>query len=331
MHARTYTRVYKHTHTHTHTHRGDSINDLLERVARAEGDFLNLTEASEHQREQLQNTYALAAKEARCFRKELLARGISSAAERGARRPAAQAHAQCVPVDWLLEFAALMSARGEMIRVLRAMSENDALVDVLPGIESLAAAMNAIVVCHTDKAQADTGGAPTSQLLHSHFGSTASSLNALQRSKSNASSIALSQRERERERDHSGHSAWQIPNANLPHNPSVTSLASLVNTSHTLASTPYTSSMPLASWNSTNAFNAALQREPDELQESKEKEQSSTLLALKPFRDRVEDEVRVLLSLLEAYEGTMNYDFLACTQALYAANQRLKRIAASSR
>ena len=35
-------------------HRGDSINDLLERVTRAEADFLNLPEASEQQRKQLQ-------------------------------------------------------------------------------------------------------------------------------------------------------------------------------------------------------------------------------------------------------------------------------------
>jgi hypothetical protein len=290
-------------------HRNDSINDLLERVARAEGDFLNLTEASEQQRKQLQETYALSAKEARRFGEELRAK---SAAERGARQRPSTAHgpAPCVPVDWLIEFAALMAARGEMIRVLREMSENDALSDVQPGIEALAEAMRAIVRCHTDRAQADANTPPTPH-LHVPYGSAST----LKRSTSAASFSSYN-------------SAWQIPNA--PTN--TASATSLSTTPHTHANTPHTNMhtpTPLTPSTSTGTLAVALQRESDEFQDSAT--QSSTLLVLKPFRDRVEDEVRVLLSLLQAYEGTMNYDFLACTQALYAANQCLKRIAASSR
>jgi hypothetical protein len=49
--------------------------------------------------------------------------------------------------------------------------------------------------------------------------------------------------------------------------------------------------------------------------------------ALVPFRKRIEDEIQVLLSLLEAYEGNMNYDLLASTEALYTAHSRLLRLA----
>eukprot|EP00802_Teleaulax_amphioxeia_P010395 Tamp_10423.p1 GENE.Tamp_10423~~Tamp_10423.p1 ORF type:complete len:532 (+),score=92.48 Tamp_10423:98-1597(+) len=197
-----------------------------------------------------------------------------------------------------------------MIRVLREMSENDALSDVQPGIEALAEAMRAIVRCHTDRAQADANTPPTPH-LHVPYGSAST----LKRSTSAASFSSYN-------------SAWQIPNA--PTN--TASATSLSTTPHTHANTPHTNMhtpTPLTPSTSTGTLAVALQRESDEFQDSAT--QSSTLLVLKPFRDRVEDEVRVLLSLLQAYEGTMNYDFLACTQALYAANQCLKRIAASSR
>lgn len=48
---------------------------------------------------------------------------------------------------------------------------------------------------------------------------------------------------------------------------------------------------------------------------------------LELFRQRIADEGQVLLSLLEAYEGIMNYDLLASTEALYTAHARLLRLA----
>ena len=134
-------------------YKGESITDLLLKVARAEADFLNFTEASEHQRKHLQTIYQHAGTEAQRLSDEL-AKGTAGGTERGAasrRTHSTSATAMC---QWLILFAALMMARVGMIRVLLAMSQNDALVDVREGIALLSGAIADIAIAEGKKMRA---------------------------------------------------------------------------------------------------------------------------------------------------------------------------------
>lgn len=86
-----------------------------QRITDAEIDLLSIKEQTEQQRKQLQDAYLFIAHEAT----------LAVHRWQGARRASAQAMAAC-----LVELAVLMKARGEMIRVLRALSLQDSLADV---------------------------------------------------------------------------------------------------------------------------------------------------------------------------------------------------------
>ena len=114
-----------------YNHKVESITDLLIRVVRAEEDILKLIEASEPQREQLQETYFSAAKSVQ----EIItaANRQHNAERKNSLRPVNISQPPAAPsalTAWLMQFSMLMHTRGEMIRVLRALSKHDALADV---------------------------------------------------------------------------------------------------------------------------------------------------------------------------------------------------------
>ena len=299
-----------------YNHKVESITDLLIRVVRAEEDILKLIEASEPQREQLQETYFSAAKSVQ----EIItaANRQHNAERKNSLRPVNISQPPAAPsalTAWLMQFSMLMHTRGEMIRVLRALSKHDALADVRQHILDLEKCTISINFPHIASSPSPLSWTRSQD----SFSSCSTSL-----VKSNAVNLSLT-------RSMSGSSLHRSNSYNCSAN---TSQPDLGTPAASLSSTPIHSLAHIHSYTAAGATLPAPwpltgERGSDACPGSPPLSPSCRLL--KPFGDRVVDEVCALLNLLQAYESIMSYDLLACTQALHTANACLLRIAAVSR
>jgi len=299
-----------------YNHKVESITDLLIRVVRAEEDILKLIEASEPQREQLQETYFSAAKSVQ----EIItaANRQHNLERKNSLRPVNISQPPAAPsalTAWLMQFSMLMHSRGEMIRVLRALSKHDALADVRQHIFDLEKCTFSINFPHIASSPSPLSWTRSQD----SFSSAGTSL-----VKSNAVNLSLT-------RSMSGSSLHRSSSYNCSAN---TSQPDLGTPAASLSSTPIHSLSHIHAYTAAGATLPAPwpltgERGSDACPGSPPLSPSCRLL--KPFCDRVVDEVCALLNLLQAYESIMSYDLLACTQALHTANACLLRIAAVSR
>lgn len=297
-------------------HRGDCITDLLLRSVRAEEELLNLTAASEHQRKILQDSFTSLSQEAalaatRSGERQL--ERVSASSRRGSASELSRSNSMSrselsrvssqtgapeppgSPAAWLAEFSLLMGARREMVRVLREMSQHDALADVREHILALR---------NCKKLPSNMRRLDSASSIKSHTSSTAPMPTS-----ASASSLQGLRREGSAHRH-----ASSLSMSPFSTTPTFSSLSHTHNEGLNFSSFSHSASEISSVANPTLPGSDTTNSD-----------------VLKPFGNRVDDEVRMLLSLLEAYEGIMNYDFLACTQALYTANASLVHIASTTR
>jgi hypothetical protein len=273
-------------------YRGESITDLLTRLSRAEGEFLNLTEASEQQRKHLQDTYTSLSQEA-----ALVAhRGVGSAEKGASSRRSSAATQQATPSAWLEDFSILMRVRAEMIRVLRVLSQHDALTDVREHIFALRSCVDGSVVI----------AAPL-------LTQTASS-NGLRRSNSHSSSTLGTTPMATSHSSSSLIKEASIGGGSFSNSGAASSFNS-ISSNHMLTYNSTTAGTTCPSPLVTSPKDHTRGADPAQPPSSSVPSSSSSVFAiLRPLQARVDDERRSLLGLLEAYHGIMNYDFLAATQ-----------------